>query len=70
VGQAPVQDGPDASTEGISGTLLVFVDHCARLDVVDDTYSGNAVFAFCDEPSGAWFFIAGLAEDSRNPHGD
>jgi hypothetical protein len=36
VGEATVQDDPDASTEGKSGTLLVFIDHCARLDLVDD----------------------------------
>ncbi len=62
MGQAPVQDVPDASTEGKSGTLLVFIDHRARLDLVDDTYYGNEVFAFCDESSGTLFFIAGSAE--------
>lgn len=68
MGEEPVQDGPDASTEGESGTLLVFIDHCARLDLVDDTYYGNEVFAFCDDPSGTLFFIAGSAEVQERIH--
>jgi hypothetical protein len=68
VGEAPVQDGPDASTERKSGTLLAFIDHCARPDLVDDTDYGNEVLAFCDEPSGTLYFIAGSAEVQERIH--
>ena len=46
----------------------MFIDHCARLDLVDDTDYGNEVFAFCDEPSGTSFFIAGSAEVQERIH--
>ena len=64
----PVLDSPDIRLDGGSGSLLVFVDDCDRMNRLDEEVYGNEVFAFCDQPTNTLFFVAGAAEVQQTVH--
>ncbi len=67
-GVDPRTDGPDIRVEGSSGSLLIFINDCDRMTLLDDEAYGQDVFAFCDEPTNTLFFVSGTAEFQQRVH--
>jgi hypothetical protein len=61
----PGPDAPDVRVDGSSGSLLVFINDCDRMNRLDEESYGNEVFAFCDEATNTLFFVGGDAEVQR-----
>lgn len=66
--EEPGPDGPDITINGLSGSLLVFIEDCDRLTRLDEEEYGQEVFAFCDEATNTLFFVTGGAEVQQRIH--